>query len=54
MNTLTHRASTIAGYNITLSLEAQTVTDTEGYKGTFDIDPFRKYDACSTGLTTSD
>ncbi len=43
VNTLTHRASTIAGYNITISLEAQTVTDTEGYAGTFDIDPFRKY-----------
>ena len=43
VNTLTHRASTITGYKITISLEAQTVTDTEGYSGTFEIDPFRKY-----------
>ena len=40
---LTQRASTVAGYEITINLEAQTVVDSEGYKGTFEIDPFRKY-----------
>ena len=39
---LTHRAST-PGHEITISLEAQTITDNQGYTGTFDIDPFRKY-----------
>ena len=43
VNLLTHRATTDPNYSITISLEAQTVTDTEGYTGTFDIDPFRKY-----------
>ena len=43
VNLLTQRASTITGYEITISLDAQTVVDTEGYAGTFDIDPFRKY-----------
>ena len=40
---LTHRASTGAGYEITISLEQQSVIDTEGYSGHFEIDAFRKY-----------
>ncbi len=28
---------------ITINLEAQTVTDAEGFNAHFDIDPFRKY-----------
>lgn len=43
VNLLTHRAETVAGYEITINLEAQTVTDTEGYSGRFEIDAFRKY-----------
>ena len=42
VNLLTHRASH-PGHQITLSLADQTVTDNQGYRGTFDIDPFRKY-----------
>jgi 3-isopropylmalate/(R)-2-methylmalate dehydratase small subunit len=33
----------VEGYSITISLEDQTVTDTEGFCGTFEMDPFRKY-----------
>ncbi len=39
---LTHRA-TSAGHSITIDLEHQTITDNQGYHGTFEIDPFRKY-----------
>ena len=31
------------GYELTVSLEDQTVTDAEGFHATFEIDPFRKY-----------
>src|ERR1700710_2501265 len=30
-------------YLITINLEAQTVTDADGFSATFEIDPFRKY-----------
>ncbi|WP_263408363.1 3-isopropylmalate dehydratase small subunit [Terriglobus tenax] len=40
--TLMERAK-IAGYEITVDLEAQTVTDAQGFKASFEIDPFRKY-----------
>ena len=30
-------------HKITINLEAQTVTDDQGFSATFDIDPFRKY-----------
>ncbi len=43
VNLLTHRASTDPHHSITINLEQQTITDTQGYAGTFDIDPFRKY-----------
>lgn len=40
--TLMERAK-VAGYEITVDLEAQTVTDAQGFKASFEIDPFRKY-----------
>jgi 3-isopropylmalate/(R)-2-methylmalate dehydratase small subunit len=40
---LLKNASTIPGYQLTVSLEAQTVTDGKGFKASFKIDPFRKY-----------
>jgi 3-isopropylmalate/(R)-2-methylmalate dehydratase small subunit len=41
--TLLKRAATSPNYQLTVSLEAQTVTDAEGFHATFEIDPFRKY-----------
>ena len=43
VNLLTHRSTHNPQHKITINLEAQTVTDDEGYSGHFDIDPFRKY-----------
>jgi 3-isopropylmalate/(R)-2-methylmalate dehydratase small subunit len=43
VNLLTHRAATSDRYTITINLETQTITDSQGYSGHFDIDPFRKY-----------
>jgi 3-isopropylmalate/(R)-2-methylmalate dehydratase small subunit len=43
VNLLTHRSQKNPRHTITINLEAQTVTDDEGYEGTFEIDPFRKY-----------
>jgi 3-isopropylmalate/(R)-2-methylmalate dehydratase small subunit len=40
---LLNNAKMIPGYQLTVSLEAQTVTDGQGFKATFEIDPFRKY-----------
>jgi 3-isopropylmalate/(R)-2-methylmalate dehydratase small subunit len=42
---LTARSTANPNYQITINLEAQTVTDSEaqGFSATFDIDPFRKY-----------
>jgi 3-isopropylmalate/(R)-2-methylmalate dehydratase small subunit len=40
---LLRRAQAIAGYQLTVSLEAQTVTDNQGFKASFEIDPFRKF-----------
>ncbi len=40
---LTHRSMDRPQHRITIELEAQTVTDDEGYAGTFEMDPFRKY-----------
>jgi 3-isopropylmalate/(R)-2-methylmalate dehydratase small subunit len=40
---LTHRSMTRPEHAITINLEAQTVTDDEGFSGSFEIDPFRKY-----------
>ena len=40
---LTHRSSVNPRHTITISLEAQTIVDDEGFEAHFDIDPFRKY-----------
>jgi 3-isopropylmalate/(R)-2-methylmalate dehydratase small subunit len=40
---LLHRAATTPNYQLTVSLENQTVTDAQGFHATFDIDPFRKF-----------
>jgi 3-isopropylmalate/(R)-2-methylmalate dehydratase small subunit len=40
---LLNNAKTIPGYQLTVSLEAQTVTDEQGFKAGFEIDPFRKF-----------
>lgn len=40
---LLKNASTIPGYQLTVSLEEQTVTDNRGFKSSFEFDPFRKF-----------
>jgi 3-isopropylmalate/(R)-2-methylmalate dehydratase small subunit len=40
---LLRKAQTNSGYKLTVSLEKQTVTDSEGFKATFEVDPFRKF-----------
>jgi 3-isopropylmalate/(R)-2-methylmalate dehydratase small subunit len=41
--TLLNKAQSKPGYQLTVSLEEQTVTDSEGFKATFEIDGFRKF-----------
>jgi 3-isopropylmalate/(R)-2-methylmalate dehydratase small subunit len=41
--TLLNNAKTIPNYQLTVSLEAQTVTDNQGFSAKFEIDPFRKF-----------
>ncbi len=36
-------AKTIPNYQLTVSLQEQTVTDNRGFKASFEFDPFRKY-----------
>jgi 3-isopropylmalate/(R)-2-methylmalate dehydratase small subunit len=43
VNTLMNNAKTIANYQLTVSLEEQTVTDSLGFKASFEVDPFRKF-----------
>ena len=43
VETLLRNAETIPGYQLTVSLQDQTVTDDRGFKATFEVDPFRKY-----------
>ena len=43
VNLLTHRSLANPAHSITINLEAQTITDDEGFSATFEIDPFRKY-----------
>jgi 3-isopropylmalate/(R)-2-methylmalate dehydratase small subunit len=43
VNLLTHRSLARPAHSITINLEAQTITDDEGFSATFEIDPFRKY-----------
>jgi len=40
---LMHKAETIPGYALTVSLPDQTVKDGQGFEAKFDIDPFRKF-----------
>ncbi|HMD77516.1 MAG TPA: 3-isopropylmalate dehydratase small subunit [Terracidiphilus sp.] len=40
---LLHNAKTIPNYQLTVSLESQTVTDNQGLSATFDVDPFRRF-----------
>jgi 3-isopropylmalate/(R)-2-methylmalate dehydratase small subunit len=40
---LLHNAQTIANYKLTVNLADQTVTDSQGFNASFDIDPFRKF-----------
>ncbi|MGA3049133.1 MAG: 3-isopropylmalate dehydratase small subunit [Terracidiphilus sp.] len=40
---LLSNAKTIPNYQLTVSLEAQTVTDSLGFHATFEVDPFRKF-----------
>jgi len=43
VNTLLENAQKIPNYQLTVSLEEQTVTDGRGYSAKFEIDPFRKF-----------
>ena len=40
---LTHRSVANPAHQITINLEAQTVSDDQGFSAHFEIDPFRKY-----------
>ncbi|MDR3735649.1 MAG: 3-isopropylmalate dehydratase small subunit [Acidobacteriaceae bacterium] len=40
---LLNNAKTIPDYQLTVSLEVQTVTDGRGFSAGFDVDPFRKF-----------
>jgi 3-isopropylmalate/(R)-2-methylmalate dehydratase small subunit len=43
VNKLLNNAKTLANYQLTVSLEEQTVTDSLGFTASFEIDPFRKF-----------
>jgi len=43
VDTLLKNAQTIPNYELTVSLEKQTVTDNRGFSASFEVDPFRKY-----------
>ncbi|NYF81222.1 3-isopropylmalate dehydratase small subunit [Granulicella arctica] len=43
VNLLSARSTANPAHKITINLEAQTITDDEGFSATFEIDPFRKY-----------
>ena len=40
---LLHKAQTVDGYELTVSLAEQMVTDSHGFHATFEVDPFRKF-----------
>jgi 3-isopropylmalate/(R)-2-methylmalate dehydratase small subunit len=40
---LLSNAKTIPNYKLTVSLEDQTVADSQGFKASFEVDPFRKF-----------
>ena len=41
--TLLNNAKLIPDYQLTVSLESQTVTDSHGFSASFEVDPFRKF-----------
>ena len=43
VGTLLQNAAKIPGYQLTVSLPDQTVTDGQGFSAKFDVDPFRKF-----------
>jgi 3-isopropylmalate/(R)-2-methylmalate dehydratase small subunit len=43
VETLIQRSTANPAHKITINLEAQTVTDDQGFSATFEIDPFRKH-----------
>ena len=43
VSTLLQNSEKIPNYTLTVSLEAQTVTDDHGFSAKFDIDPFRRF-----------
>ena len=43
VDTLLKNAQSIPGYQLMVSLEAQTVTDDRGFSAKFEFDPFRKF-----------
>jgi 3-isopropylmalate/(R)-2-methylmalate dehydratase small subunit len=43
VSTLLQNAQKIPSYQLTVSLEDQTVTDGRGFKASFEVDPFRKF-----------
>jgi len=43
VSTLIARSTANPQHKITINLEAQTVTDDQGFRASFEIDPFRKY-----------
>lgn len=43
VDTLLQNAQNIPGYQLTVSLPDQTVTDGQGFSAKFDVDPFRKF-----------
>ena len=43
VETLLQNAQKIPGYELTVSLETQTVTDGRGFEAKFEMDPFRKF-----------
>ena len=43
VNLLSTRSATNPAHQITINLEAQTITDDEGFSAKFEMDPFRKY-----------
>jgi 3-isopropylmalate/(R)-2-methylmalate dehydratase small subunit len=43
VNLLTQRSAADPNHQITINLEAQTISDDQGFSASFEIDPFRKY-----------
>lgn len=43
VETLLKNAKSQPGYKLTVSLEEQTVSDSQGFKASFEVDPFRKF-----------